>query len=190
MSKIILGTLRPPLATNTTTGIIKGGDDITIGTGGEPVINTNYDTVDVNTDANIQNIVKGMKFKSILGNIVSALMGLNGDIGKINSDLVWKNLGNVTDAEYKILPSKYNDLEIIIKHGTTASSIRLSPLSISQWAGKQVALSFRYYDSNLKRFKFVDTTININASATGIAMLTVTVDDVITSDYICTAFYR
>ena len=87
MSKIILGTLRPPLATNATAGIIKGGDDITIGTGGEPVVNTNYDTVDINTDANIQNIVKGMKFKSILGNIVSALMGLNGDVSKINSDL-------------------------------------------------------------------------------------------------------
>lgn len=87
MSKIIIGTLRPPLATNATAGIIKGGDDITIGTGGEPVVNTNYDTVDINTDANIQNIVKGMKFKSILGNIVSALMGLNGDVSKINSDL-------------------------------------------------------------------------------------------------------
>lgn len=96
MSKIIIGTLRPPLATNATAGIIKGGDDITIGTGGEPVVNTNYDTVDVNTAANIQNIVKGMKFKSILGNIVSALMGLNGDISKINSDL-FKNNGQSTN---------------------------------------------------------------------------------------------
>ena len=38
MSKIIIGTLRPPLATNATAGIIKGGDDITIGSGGEPVV--------------------------------------------------------------------------------------------------------------------------------------------------------
>lgn len=55
------------------------------------------------------------------------------------------------DTEYKILPSIYNVLEIIIKHGATASSIRLSPLSISQWTGKQVALSFRYYDSYVRK---------------------------------------
>ena len=106
MSKIIIGTLRPPLATNATAGIIKGGEDITIGIGGEPVVNTNYDTVDINTDANIQNIVKGMKFKSILGNIVSALMGLNGDIDKINSDLAdktsdtgWKTILGESDLD-------------------------------------------------------------------------------------------
>lgn len=104
--------------------------------------------------------------------------------------MVWKNLGNITDTEYKILPSKYNDLEIIIKHGVVASSIRLTPLAISQWAGKQMVLSFRYYDSGVSKFKLVDTLLNVNASATGIAMQIVTVDDLATSDYICTAFYR
>lgn len=122
MSKIIIGTLRPPLATNATAGIIKGGEDITIGTDGEPVVNTDYDTVDVNTDTNIQNIVKGMKFKSILGNIVSALMGLNGDVSKLNSDFkkykVLLSMRSIAEeAEYTLSESyqNYTFLEVVFK---------------------------------------------------------------------------
>ncbi|PNV62834.1 hypothetical protein C0033_07400 [Clostridium sp. chh4-2] len=124
MSKIILGTLRPPLATNATAGIIKGGEDITIGTGGEPVVNTNYDTVDVNTAANIQNIVKGMKFKSILGNIVSALMGLNGDVSKMNSDLMGAK-NDMNNLKNKITFANVARVNFWASNDLQASSIEL-----------------------------------------------------------------
>lgn len=73
-------------ATNSVLGLVKGGNDINILDNGELQLDTAYDSVDVNTSANIANITKGAKFKTILGNIVAALTGINGSVAKLNSD--------------------------------------------------------------------------------------------------------
>lgn len=73
-------------ATNSALGLVKGGNDINVLDNGELQLDTAYDSVDVNASANIANITKGGKFKTILGNIVAALTGINSSVVKLNSD--------------------------------------------------------------------------------------------------------
>lgn len=87
MQKVLIGNLKPPIASATVAGVVMKSEDVVIASDGKITIDTNYDTVDVDVDTNISNIAKGGKFKTILGNIQSTLLGLNSKYNLLNSSL-------------------------------------------------------------------------------------------------------
>lgn len=137
MQKVLIGNLKPPIASATVAGVVMKGEDVAIASDGKMTIDTNYDTVDVNVDTNISNIVKGGKFKTILGNIRSALLGLNSKFTLLDSNLAMKiTSGNLSDIIGALpagkyagyygsgatgTPSSYGTFEAIVMNNTTAT---------------------------------------------------------------------
>lgn len=106
--------------------------------------------------------------------------------GQLNSKLVWKSAGAITNKSVLPFPDDAQEFQIVCAHGSFRHIMPFNRNNIPTNGSLVLATSFTVYMNN----QFYDLYFSFSYNSSGIYVNLVTRNEAQTSDYICNLFWR